>query len=126
MNIDEFIATIQQQARHQDASMSWQDADQAARATLATLAERLSSGEARDLAKELPPEVRGYLVTDRNSEPFYLDEFIRRVAAREGVDVEVARIHGRAVLHAITRAVSPDELADVSTELPKDIRAFLG
>jgi uncharacterized protein (DUF2267 family) len=47
---EQFIRTIQHKAE-----ASWDDAERAAAATPATLAERLSAGEGRDVAEELPP-----------------------------------------------------------------------
>ena len=49
---DQFLTTVQQKA-----GISRERAEAAARATLETLAERLSSGEARDVAAQLPPEL---------------------------------------------------------------------
>ena len=53
---ERFITTIQQRA-----GISWSKAERAAEATLATLAERISSGAARDLARELPGGVARWL-----------------------------------------------------------------
>jgi uncharacterized protein (DUF2267 family) len=94
-------------------------AERAVRATLETLAERLSKGEARDLAERLPPNVAGWLHTDGGPEPFHYDEFLRRVAAREGVDAGTAERHARAVFWALGQA-APDEAEDVVAELPQD------
>jgi uncharacterized protein (DUF2267 family) len=101
------------------------EAERAMRAVLQTLAERLSAGEARDLALQLPPEVAPFLGTDSGAEPFDADEFIRRVARREDVDQKEAARHARAVLLALSRSVSEEEFDDMLAELPKSFAALL-
>lgn len=54
-----------------------------------------------------------------------MNEFYRRVAKREGLDVETVRIDAPAVMTALSReAVDPDELDDVMAQLPKDFDTF--
>ncbi|MGW4564187.1 DUF2267 domain-containing protein [Streptomyces sp. NPDC004561] len=61
------------------------------RATLETLAERLTRGEAEDLASELPKPLKEPLVSPTpEAEPFGLDEFIDRVSRRAGVSPDDA------------------------------------
>jgi uncharacterized protein (DUF2267 family) len=121
---ERFITTVQRKA-----GVSWEDAaraTRATRATLETLAERLSPGQARDLAEHLPPQLSPWLFTDEGPEPFHMDEFLRRVAARADVDLETAGRHARAVFAALGRAVSEDELDDVAAELPGDFAPLIG
>jgi uncharacterized protein (DUF2267 family) len=115
-----FLTTVEREAQ-----VSREEAERAARATLETLGERLSVGEARDVASELPGELRPALQTDTNAQPFHLDEFLRRVAEAEGVMPAEAERHARAVFAALGAAVSDDELADLASELPKDFGALL-
>jgi uncharacterized protein (DUF2267 family) len=117
---ERFVTTVQQQA-----SLSREDAERAARATLQTLAERLSKGEARDLASQLPPPAAGWLFTDSDAQRFDAPGFLRRVAEREGVDVETAERHARAVFTALGRAASKQEIADMVAELPQDFSALV-
>jgi uncharacterized protein (DUF2267 family) len=97
----------------------------ATRAVLQTLAERIDRGEARKLAARLPAEVAPWIATTSPAEGFGVDEFVRRVAQREGVDEPTAYGHVRAVLDALARAVGYDELAGVAAELSKDYAALL-
>lgn len=100
-------------------------AERAARATLTTLAERLSPGEARDLLEELPAEMKPWVYTESAAERFDTDEFLRRVAERAGVDVETAERHARAVFFALGRAVRADEIDDIAAELPQDFEPLI-
>jgi uncharacterized protein (DUF2267 family) len=113
---ERFISTVQQMAR-----ISWDEAQRATEATLTTLAERLSAGGARDIAAQLPEELRRYLETDTDADGFSPTEFIRRVAEREGVDdLDAAELHVRAVFDALQRFVDERELQQMESELSKD------
>ena len=89
------------------------------------MAERLSKGEALDLAEQLPAPLAAWLHTTSGPEPFHYDEFLRRVAAREGTDTETAERHARAVFRALAQSVDGDELDDVAAELPQDFAPLI-
>jgi uncharacterized protein (DUF2267 family) len=108
------------------AGISLEEAERAARATLSTLAERITRGEADDIAGFLPRELRGELTAaPEPAEPFGLDEFVRRVAEREGVDPATASGHAQAVFTALGQAVAPGELRDMAAQLPRDFEPLL-
>lgn len=118
---ERFITTIQQRA-----GISWAKAETAARATLETLSERISSGVARDLARELPSDVAHWLQPAGDAESFDPVEFVRRVAEREGTDPATAEQHARAVFVALARLVRGDEIAELIAELPANYAPLLG
>jgi uncharacterized protein (DUF2267 family) len=109
------------------------DEDVARRATeavLETLAERISGGQARDLEAWLPPELRAPVERARQSKgeqplPLSLDEFLERVAEREGVSADEARRHARAVFAALREGIAQKEFADTLAQLPRDYRDAL-
>ena len=119
---ERFIVTIQQRT-----GVSWAKAEKAARATLETLGERISRGQARDLAEELPAEPRAWLLGSGgpNAEPLDAAGFVRGVAEREGVDPEIAEQHARAVFVALARLVRRQEISDMLAELPEDYAPLL-
>lgn len=100
------------------------DAELAIQATLSTLGERISGGEAENLAAQLPAELQTQLESGNyteEAEAFSLDEFYLRVAEREGSSsADVSVEHARAVMEQLTRAVSGGELADVQRQLPEE------
>jgi uncharacterized protein (DUF2267 family) len=108
-----------------DTGLSRPDAERAIRATLETLAERLSPGQSRDLAEQLPPELARVMTTHSKAQAFDLDEFLKRVADREGASLLDAREHARAVFGVVGRTVPRKELADMAAELPKDFAPLL-
>jgi uncharacterized protein (DUF2267 family) len=115
MRYAEFIETVERVA-----SILHDDAERAARATLETLGERLSYGEANDLAEELPRELRPWIHNTSEAQAFSVAEFLDRVARREGIAPSAAETHARAVFAALGKAVSDDELHDMASELPRD------
>ena len=101
-----------------------EQAERAAQATLATLAERITRGEADELADQLPRELQAPLLKGSEpAEPFDLDEFVRRVAVREGVPPASARAHARAVLSTLQETVG--EMEHVQAQLPREFEALL-
>lgn len=120
MEYEEFIATVAHEAE-----VDREQAERAARATLDTLGERISSGQAQDLARQLPPELRPLLERTDRAQPFGVDEFLARVAEREGTSPDRARDHARAVFATLGAAVSQKEIEDVAAELPKDFTSLI-
>jgi uncharacterized protein (DUF2267 family) len=121
MDYETFIAAVEQEAH-----TSREEAERATQATLHTLAERLSGGEVRHVAAELPPQAAEWLRDGKKAEPFGLTEFLHRVAEREGVPEETAREHARAVFAALGRALNEKELHDMIAELPKEFGDLAG
>jgi uncharacterized protein (DUF2267 family) len=117
---EEFLRTVEQ-----GADVGRGEAEQATRAVLETLAERLSKGQARHLAEQLPPRVAAWLATDSGAQAYEVEEFLRRVAERRQVDLETAERYVRAVFMALGRTVADQELADMEAELPKSFAPFL-
>jgi uncharacterized protein (DUF2267 family) len=115
---DEFIGQVQQRAR----LSSRGDVERATRVVLETLAERLAGGQPKDLAAQLPPRLGRHLLHVRagTGEPFSLDDFFALVSVREGGDLPDAVHQARAVLAVLQEAVSPGEIEDVRSQLPRD------
>ena len=91
------------------------------RATLATLAERITGGEAQDLAAQLPGPLKTALTgAQENAEAFSFEEFVERTAERAGTDVDVAEVAVIAVFATLRDAVTPGEFDDVLSQLPSD------
>ena len=96
-------------------------------ATLQTLTDRISGGEAQDLAAQLPARLQGDLRPAREeAQAFGVDEFVRRVAER-GTSVRTrARTGAAAVLTTVREAVTPGEFDDVLSQLPQEYRELVG
>jgi uncharacterized protein (DUF2267 family) len=101
-------------------------AEKLTHATLETLADRLAGGEPHDLASQLPRELQEYVrPSSKLNEKFGPDEFVRRVAAKAGVDDETAATGARAVAITIKEAITPGEWDDVMAQLPREYSDLL-
>lgn len=116
MKHPEFITAVAERA-----SVSPDQAEIISRATLQTLADRISGGEAEDIATQLPETLRATMRPPREKDPerFGLDEFIRRVSERAGIDAGMARDGARAVFTTLRDAVG-GEFGDAMDQLPKE------
>lgn len=121
MNYAEFLEAVAKRA-----GLSPAEAADIIGATLETLRERIKGGEARDLAAQLPEELSGHLHKEEEfAERLDLAEFLHEIRARTGVDDRRAAAGARAVLATVRDAVSANEYADLTSELPPDIRRLL-
>ena len=97
------------------------EARRAITATFSTLSERISLGEASDLAAQLPQELKEPLHrAGEDAEEFSLEEFLRRVGERGSVNADAARDHASAVMTVLEEAVSGGEWDDVRAQLPRE------
>lgn len=122
MDYDQFVKEVQESAGCREK----QEAIKAIQATLQTLSERLFQGEADQLAAQLPRELQVFMKEPQERGKFQLQEFMQRVARREGIDVQLAEQHSRAVIEVLCRAVSSGEIEDVVSQLPKEFQPLFG
>jgi uncharacterized protein (DUF2267 family) len=123
MSYEDFVGQVQHRAQ----LASTGDAVSAIRATLETLAERLTFEEARDLASQLPKEIGIHLaiMPELHAQRFSLDDFYQLVASREPADRLDAIQHARAVLEVLGEAVSRGEIQDICSQLPLEFRELI-
>jgi uncharacterized protein (DUF2267 family) len=120
MKHDEFIGQVQARARLDSRGA----AEQATRATLETLGERLSEGAAHNLAAQLPHEIGEHLrrTSAGRGEQLDLGDFIARVAERSGtgVDQPTAAFHARCVLEVVDEATTGNLMGKLREQLPDE------
>jgi uncharacterized protein (DUF2267 family) len=116
MQYDEFIETVADRA-----GLPRGSAESVTHAVLQVLAERISGGEALDLAAQLPRELQPDLdPPQEDARAFGAGEFARRVAARADVDEISAETGMVAVLTTLRDAVTPGEYDDVLSQLGRE------
>ena len=114
----EFVRRVQTLA-----GSSWEDAQRLVEGTLATLAERITSGEAQQLAAYLPSELQAPVeATSSPAEPFDLQEMLRRIRERTGLSTPEG--DPRPVLRALREAVPEHEMRDTLSQLPDEIKVL--
>jgi putative intracellular protease/amidase/uncharacterized protein (DUF2267 family) len=107
------------------AGIGGEDVERAIEATLVTLGERISDGEADDLARHLPDSLGRLILQPGPAQPIDAREFFRRLAEREGTDPETAERHARAVVAALARRAGSKEFHDMLSQLPMELRRRL-
>ena len=115
----EYQAIIEAIQRESGYSLSSNAAERAAQAVLQTLAERLPPGEVRHVLEELPAQLKPWVYAEPHGRAFDIDEFLDRVAKREGTDIETAFRHARAVFAVLGSALSAQEVAHLAASLPR-------
>jgi uncharacterized protein (DUF2267 family) len=118
MKYDEFIKHVQGFAQ----ADSPEQAEQATRATLEVLAERIVGDEASHLAAQLPDPIADCLRgrEGQNDNHFSLKEFYQRVSEKAAMEPIAAATWVRAVFAVLNSAVTPGEFADVRANFSDD------
>lgn len=118
VGLDAFLARVEEYAQ----LVSRDEAQEVTQATLAALAERVSTGQARDIAGWLPAPLRPYLhAASEPATPFDSRVLIRQVMDVRHLDTASAERQVRAVLAAVREQVSEKELSDTLQQLPPEM-----
>ncbi len=121
MNDREFFQKVAEKA-----VLSVEEAADLTRATLEILSGRLSSGEARNLARQLPDGLSGYLPEHDRIEKFGLAELLLRVGKRTGLNANETEAGVRAVLTKLAHLVDTQVYQHVMAQLPGEFRTLAG
>ena len=106
--------------------LSKEEAADLTRAVLETVAMRVSAGEVRDLARQLPePLAEAIRRNGKGPERFDLTELIRRVSKRTGLNEAETTAGVRAVLLTLREAVDRKEFNDFMSQLPAEFARLL-
>lgn len=120
MHEDEFLETVRQEAAIQskDAARSISEA------TLQTVGERITDGQAQDIAPALPDAFADSLVESHPNEAdvFSIDEFTERVSERAGIPESDVPKQSRAVVTALS--TTDTELQTVREQLPTEFNVI--
>ena len=124
MKYDEFLARVRERGEYKDND----EAAHVTNAVLEVLAQRISPGEVRDLASQLPGPL-GQVLEDaapQQARSFGIEEVLRRVAERTGARPRTAEWDAGAVLSTLGDAVTGGELNQIISQLPSSYAALFG
>jgi uncharacterized protein (DUF2267 family) len=114
VNYTEFVEKVAERL-----NISLGQAETLTQATVQTLGERLTGGEGRDLAAQLPRGLAAFVAKKREpAENFDLAEFVRRVSVRAAAPPDMAERAVSAVFQTLHDAVS-----GAGFNLPNEFRA---
>jgi uncharacterized protein (DUF2267 family) len=106
--------------------LSKEEAADLTRAVLETFALRVSAGEVRDLARQLPePLAEAVRGNGKGPKRFDLTELVQRVSKRTGLTEAETTAGVRAVLLTLREAVDPKEFNDFVSHLPAEFVRLL-
>ncbi|GAA0641645.1 DUF2267 domain-containing protein [Streptomyces thermocarboxydovorans] len=124
MKYDEFLARVRERGEYNDRD----EAADVTNAVLEVLAHRISPGEVRDLASQLPDPLGDVLnrAAPQQAESFGIEEFYRRVAERTRARPRTAQWDAGAVLTTVADAVTGGELNQIISQLPSSYAVLFG
>jgi uncharacterized protein (DUF2267 family) len=121
MEAREFYRTVADRT-----GLSKEEAADLTRAVFETLALRVSPGEVRDLAAQLPDQLAEAVRRNRKSpERFGLSELIQRVSKRTGLNEQETTAGVRAALTTLREAVEEPEFDHFMSQLPGEFTKLL-
>lgn len=120
MDMRSFIATVEELA-----GIPHEQAEEVTCDTLDTLSRRISKGETEVIARLLPKALQRCLHHYGTVEKFHLDEFVRRIQQRTGLDRTTAQRVIYAVFVALHKAIGPEHFAHLRAQLPGDFVSML-
>ena len=124
MDFDDFTGQVQNRLELPGTG----EALTATRAVLTTLGERVPEGEATNTAGPLPREIDRFLIEADHGQRFDFQEFVARVAEREGSLVGEdaggagadAAFHARAIVALLDEIVPGSQMDELRDALPED------
>ena len=123
MQPDEFVSRVQQQIHE---PLDRQQGEAAVQASLQVLGQTLSSHQARNLAAQLPAELKEPVTRQAEAEaPADAEEFRQRVAETAGISPAAAHAYADAVLTVLGQAVSEGEAVDVAVQVPSFVSELM-
>ncbi|MBV9452900.1 MAG: DUF2267 domain-containing protein [Rubrobacter sp.] len=125
MQYAEFLKQVQDQIGPVHGSATSDEASCAIAVTLETLGECITSEEARNLADQLPKELKEPLQqASEDAKVCSLEAFLRRISEKEDVDAGMATDHASAVMSVLAEAVGGGEMEAIRAQLPQGFAAL--
>ena len=101
------------------------EAENALKLVVEKIATRLTGGERKDFASELPKELEDLAMASKEPDKFGADDMFKEISELQDIDVGHAKKQVMAVWRALKDAITPGEIADIKAQLPRDLSAVL-
>lgn len=125
MQYGEFLRKVQDHIGPTQGSAASDEASLAITATLEALGECIPGEEARNLADQLPKEMKEPLYqASEDAKVCSVETFLWRISEKEGVDAGMATDHASAVMSVLGEAASEGELEAIRAQLPQEFDAL--
>ncbi|MGI3223179.1 DUF2267 domain-containing protein [Streptomyces sp. GTA36] len=124
MKYDGFLARVRELGEYNDQD----EAADVTNAVLEVLAQRISPGEVKDLASQLPGPLGQVLehATPQKAQSFGIEEFYRRVAERTNARPAYGAVGRQRGPDTVADAVTGGELNQIISQLPSSYAVLFG
>lgn len=89
------------------------------------IASRLDEEEREDFASQLPAELQDIVLLPEGTSRFSMESMYDTLSRLENISSEHAKKQVVAVWRALKDAISPGEIADIRSQLPRDMASIL-
>lgn len=101
------------------------ESETALRLFVRKLAARLTEGERKDFASQLPSDLQDMALTTETSDVKTQEDFIRQFCEEENIEEGRAKKQVMAAWKAIKDALTPGQIKHIKTQLPDDLAESL-
>ncbi len=102
-----------------------QESETALRLFIRKLATRLTMGERKDFASQLPSDLQDEAMVTEEQQNWSFEDFIEEICREEQIEEPRAKKQIMAAWKALKDALTPGEISNIKAQLPKDMEAAL-
>jgi uncharacterized protein (DUF2267 family) len=121
MKYRELIKRVQHDSGFSDA-----ESQDALQLMVEALAVRLTEGERKDFASQLPAELKGIALTVQPTEENRKVDMLEQFMVLQGINEKHAMKQIKVTWHVLKKAISPGEVEDIKAQLNTKTVALLG
>ncbi len=121
MKYRELIKRIQHDSGFSDA-----ESQDALQLMVESLAVRLTEGERKDFASQLPTELKDIALSVRSTSEDRKVDMLQQFMDLQNIDENHAKKQIKVTWHALKKAISPGEIDDIKSQLSNKTVALLG
>lgn len=102
------------------------ESEQSLRLFIETLASRLTDGERKDMASQLPSELHDIAMAPSHQDASRQNnDFIKQFCEMQNIDEGHAKKQIMGAWETLKQAISPGEIQDIKAQLPKQMNSML-
>lgn len=101
------------------------ESEKALRVFISTLAARITEDERKDFASQLPSELQDEAMSVNETTRFDREDMYQAIADLQDIEPDHAKKQVMAAWKALKDQVTPGEIEDIKSQLPKDIEEDL-
>lgn len=120
MKYRELVKKVQDKSGFSDS-----EAENALRLIVNKLATRLTPGERKDFASQLPAELQDLALPAGEVQKFSADDMVQELSELQDINKNHAKKQILAVWEALKATITPGQISDIRNQLPRDLTAMM-